>query len=117
MFVHFREECSQLVNEMSREIGKINIYDIYQPCFINMGTSATRARYIYVTLMYTLLCHTCKSLTVYRRNPVKDLLLQKVGQYTGPDGCIDDHVERKYFDNEEVSSCRKSNSYQVLFEV
>ena len=45
--VHFREECTQLINEMSREIGKINIYDIYQPCFINMGTSATRARYIH----------------------------------------------------------------------
>lgn len=41
---------------------------------------------------------------------MKDLLLQRVGQYTGPDGCIDDHVERKYFDNEEVSSCQKSNS-------
>ena len=29
--------------------------------------------------------------------------MKRVGQYTGPDGCIDDHVERKYFDTPEVS--------------
>ena len=32
-----------LVNEMSNEIGKVNIYDIYQPCFENMAT-VNRAR-------------------------------------------------------------------------
>lgn len=78
-FMDPKERCTELLNEMSREIGKVNIYDIYQPCFADMGTSANRAR-----------------------NPLKNLLLKNVGEYTGPDGCIDDHVERKYFDTAEV---------------
>ena len=35
-------------------------------------------------------------------NPLKDVLLKRFGRYSGPDGCIDDHVERKYFDNSTV---------------
>jgi len=36
------------------------------------------------------------------RNPVKELVLTKASDYFGPDECIDDHVESKYFDNPEV---------------
>ena len=36
------------------------------------------------------------------RNPVKQLVLSKATDYFGPDECIDDHVESKYFNNSEV---------------
>ena len=37
------------------------------------------------------------------RNPVKELVvLSKATDYFGPDECIDDHVESKYFNNSEV---------------
>ena len=36
------------------------------------------------------------------RNPVKELVLSKATDYFGPDACIDDHVESKYFNNSEV---------------
>ena len=39
------DACKELVNKMSMEIGRVNIYDIYQPCFENMAT-INRARYI-----------------------------------------------------------------------
>ena len=32
-----------LIEEMSNEIGKVNIYDIYEPCYEDMAT-ANRAR-------------------------------------------------------------------------
>ena len=38
------------------------------------------------------------------RNSVKELVLSKTHDYFGPDQCIDDHVESKYFDNPEVCS-------------
>ena len=38
------------------------------------------------------------------RNPVKELVLTMDSDYFGPDECIDDHVESKYFDNPEVCS-------------
>ena len=45
------EQCADLINQMSKEIGKVNIYDIYTPCFNNLppGAKGTvfRARYIY----------------------------------------------------------------------
>ena len=39
----YSDQCIDLVNEMSKEIGKVNIYDIYQPCYENMAI-ANRAR-------------------------------------------------------------------------
>lgn len=41
------------------------------------------------------------------RNPVKELLLSRLPPgspqiYYGPDECIDDHIEAKYFDNPMV---------------
>ena len=30
-------------------------------------------------------------------------MLGRTGRYTGPVACIDDHIERKYFDNATVS--------------
>ena len=45
------EQCADLINQMSKEIGRVNIYDIYTPCFNNLppGAKGTvfRARYIY----------------------------------------------------------------------
>jgi len=75
------EQCADLVNEMSKEIGRVNIYDIYTPCFNNLPPGSTFSR---------------------ARNPVKELVLTKASDYFGPDECIDDHVESKYFDNPEV---------------
>ena len=40
------EQCIELVNEMSKEIGKVNIYDIYEPCFNNLPSTVQRARYV-----------------------------------------------------------------------
>ena len=38
------------------------------------------------------------------RNPLKEHYLRhNPGPYYGPDECIDDHVENKYFDNPKVS--------------
>ena len=40
------DRCRDLINEMSKEIGRVNIYDIYEPCFLNMASSgASFARY------------------------------------------------------------------------
>ena len=39
------DACIELVNEMSKEIGKVNIYDIYEPCFSNLPDTVQRARY------------------------------------------------------------------------
>ena len=44
IFPEISDRCRDFVNEMSREIGKINIYDIYAPCFNDMDTVADRAR-------------------------------------------------------------------------
>ena len=44
IFPEISEKCRDLINEMSREIGKINIYDIYAPCYNDMDTVADRAR-------------------------------------------------------------------------
>jgi serine carboxypeptidase-like clade 1 len=77
-FMDPNDKCIGLIEEMSNEIGKVNIYDIYAPCYESMAT-ANRAS-----------------------NPLKDVLLKRFGRYSGPDGCIDDHVERKYFDNSTV---------------
>ena len=53
----------------------------------------------------TLLYYVC-SLTT--RNPLKELIVGKTKhKYYGPDDCIDDHVESKYFNNSEVSRKRK----------
>ena len=38
-------QCVELVNQMSMMIGKINIYDIYTPCFSNLPSNMSRARY------------------------------------------------------------------------
>ena len=38
----------------------------------------------------------------YSRNPLKELMLKTYGNYQGPDGCIDDHIVRKYLDVAEV---------------
>ena len=40
----YSDKCLDLLNEMSKEIGKINIYDIYAPCFNDMETTSGRAR-------------------------------------------------------------------------
>ena len=40
------EQCVELINEMSKEIGKVNIYDIYEPCFNNLPSTVQRARYV-----------------------------------------------------------------------
>ena len=43
MLLYYSDQCIELVNEMSKEIGNVNIYDIYQPCYENMAI-ANRAR-------------------------------------------------------------------------
>ena len=40
----YSESCSDLLNEMSKEIGKVNIYDIYDKCNSNLPPSGSRAR-------------------------------------------------------------------------
>jgi len=55
------EQCADLVNEMSKEIGRVNIYDIYTPCFNNLppGSTFSRARYSKCTLINLKLVQTC----------------------------------------------------------
>jgi len=55
------EQCADLVNEMSKEIGRVNIYDIYTPCFNNLppGSTFSRARYSKCALINLKLVQTC----------------------------------------------------------
>lgn len=95
---------------MSKDIGKIDIYDIYAPCYSNMETAYSRARCVH---SYSVASYAQLDTASILRNPLKEKLLERFGRYTGPDECIDDHVERKYFDNATVGSmhfCLK-NSY------
>ncbi len=39
------EACSDKINDMSQMIGKVNIYDIYTPCFSNLPSTVSKARY------------------------------------------------------------------------
>ena len=38
-------QCMELINQMSMMIGKVNIYDIYTPCFSNLASNMSKARY------------------------------------------------------------------------
>ena len=43
------DSCIDLINEMSKSIGAVNIYDIYKPCLNNFPSNAvpiSRAKYI-----------------------------------------------------------------------
>lgn len=40
------DQCMALMNEMSDEIGRVNLYDIYTPCDNDMGDTIEYARYI-----------------------------------------------------------------------
>lgn len=104
-------DCLPLLGNMSMEIGPVNIYDIYTKCSINMGNKITwRALWVIGWLVRQKL-----SSSFFLRNPLQTLLetIQDLEQPpppppprpappSGPLGCIDDHIERLYFDNEKV---------------
>ena len=90
-------------------IGKINIYDIYTPCYSNLPSNVSRARY-HLNHDHVISGPINLIIVPFVRNPLKELVLSRSSQpqiYYGPDECIDDHVESKYFDNPTVcaSTC------------
>ena len=46
-------QCTELINQMSMMIGKVNIYDIYTPCFSNLLSNMSKARYRIIILLYS----------------------------------------------------------------
>ena len=86
------EKCQGLIAQMHTDLGRINVYDIYTPCIMDMETG-----------------QQSNELPSDHRAPFSTERAKRFGA-TGPVGCIDAGAAKKYLDSPAVGYSQLSGS-------